>query len=175
MEVWILLAGGLVFLVWRVRRSKKRPRRTTRTDVTAGLRVRRSTPPTITLVSAACPYCGVPQDPPPVRRRKCKDCGQVIHVRVDPQNKKHLVTAGDAMRYEREQRTAMQQASLTRMSAAGIQQVKVSTARDERVCARCAALDGKVFSIDDAPRMEEICENDYCRCVLNPVIPEVEG
>ena len=27
-----------------------------------------------------CPYCGVVQDPPAQRKRKCHDCGQPIHI-----------------------------------------------------------------------------------------------
>lgn len=27
-----------------------------------------------------CPYCGIVQDPPPQRKRKCRDCGQTIYI-----------------------------------------------------------------------------------------------
>ena len=53
--------------------------------------------PPITLSSPACPYCGVIQEPSPTRRRKCRDCGQIIHVRTDRQERKrYLLTAAEA-------------------------------------------------------------------------------
>ena len=55
--------------------------------------------PPITPSSPACPYCGVNQEPPPMRRRKCRDCGQIIHVRTDrEERKKYLLTAEEAER-----------------------------------------------------------------------------
>ena len=61
--------------------------------------------PTIILSSPACPYCGVIQEPPPTRRRKCRDCGQVIHVRTDREKrKKYLLTAEEDSRLARERR-----------------------------------------------------------------------
>ena len=62
----------------------------------------------IVLTSAACPYCGVEQAPPPQRRKKCRDCMQVIHVRTNwKERKKYLLTAEqdrDAQRKERDTR-----------------------------------------------------------------------
>ena len=43
------------------------------------------------LVDPACPYCGVIQDPPPKRQKKCADCGQSIYVRKDG-NRRRLMT-----------------------------------------------------------------------------------
>ena len=43
------------------------------------------------LVDPACPYCGVVQDPPPKRKKKCADCGQSIYVRKDG-NRRRLMT-----------------------------------------------------------------------------------
>ena len=61
--------------------------------------------PPITLSSPACPYCGVIQEPPPTRRRKCRDCGQVIHVLTDrEERKKYLLTAEEDARLARERR-----------------------------------------------------------------------
>ena len=61
--------------------------------------------PPITLSSPACPYCGVIQEPPPARRRKCRDCGQTIHVRTDrEERKKYLLTAEEDARLARERR-----------------------------------------------------------------------
>ena len=55
--------------------------------------------PPITLSSPACPYCGVIQEPPPTRRRNCRDCGETIHVRTDrEERKKYLLTAEEAER-----------------------------------------------------------------------------
>ena len=57
--------------------------------------------PPITLTSPACPYCGVVQDPPPKRRKKCKDCGQVIHTWTDREaRKKYLLTEQEARAQE---------------------------------------------------------------------------
>ena len=59
--------------------------------------------PPITLVSPACPYCGVLQEPAPTRRRKCRDCGETIHIRTDQEErKKYLLTKEEADRLERE-------------------------------------------------------------------------
>ena len=61
--------------------------------------------PPITLSSPACPYCGVIQETPPARRRKCRDCGQTIHVRTDrEERKKYLLTAEEDARLARERR-----------------------------------------------------------------------
>ena len=58
----------------------------------------------ITLDSPACPYCGVIQDPPPTRRRKCRDCGEVIHTYTDrKKRKKFLLTADGAERRKQEE------------------------------------------------------------------------
>ena len=59
----------------------------------------------IELVSPACPYCGAVQDPPPQRRKKCRDCGEVIHTRTDRvERKRYLLTADEAERRKREWR-----------------------------------------------------------------------
>ena len=47
----------------------------------------------ITLNNPACPYCGVIQEPPPQRRKKCRDCGQVIQTYTDQTKRvKYLMT-----------------------------------------------------------------------------------
>ena len=52
--------------------------------------------PPITLLSPACPYCGVIQDPPPQRRKKCRDCGETIHTWTDQEiREKVLLTASE--------------------------------------------------------------------------------
>ena len=63
--------------------------------------------PPIILDSAACPYCSEVQDPPPQRRRKCRDCGKVIHTRTDYEaRKRYLLTEREARALERERRDA---------------------------------------------------------------------
>ena len=185
--------------------------------------------PPITLSSPACPYCGVIQKPPPARRRKCRDCGQTIHVRTDrEERKKYLLTAEEDARLARERRNeewkrlselvrvAMQAGDLQSLQSAYQQQanilfvegrphlhvaqlarrtelmhlldldvaeVKVMTAEDERVCAHCQSLDGKVFAIQEAleamPIPGPYCtdgneQNPHggrCRCTYSPVFP----
>ena len=192
--------------------------------------------PSITLPSPACPYCGVIQEPPPMRRRKCRDCGQIIHVRTDrEEGKKYLLTAEEAehraakgARLARERRNeewkqlseqvrlAMQAGDLQSLQAAyqqqarilfvegrphrhvaqeatraqlmsllelGVAGVEVMTADDERVCAHCQSLDGKVFTIQKALEAmpipgpnctdgnEQNPHGGRCRCVYFAVLP----
>ena len=182
----------------------------------------------VELDSPACPYCGVIQEPPPQRRRKCRDCGQVIHIRTDRMaGKRYLVTAAQYTEWERARRDqewkdlsqtvqqameardwgslqgAYQQqarilfnerrphhhvaieatrAQLMRFQEAGISSVKVSSARDERVCEYCGSLDGKIYSVEDALKQMLIpgsrCtdgsdENPHggrCRCIYSPIV-----
>ena len=57
------------------------------------------------LLSAACPYCGVNQDPPPQRRRMCRSCREPIYVLSDrAQRTKHLLTADDFNRIQQGRR-----------------------------------------------------------------------
>ncbi len=50
--------------------------------------------PPITLASPACPYCGVVQEPPPTRRKKCLDCNETIYTWTDKETRvKRLLTA----------------------------------------------------------------------------------
>ena len=181
----------------------------------------------IVLVSPACPYCGVIQEPPPQRRRKCKDCDQIIHTRTDRlERKRYLLTEKQAEQAERERRDArwkelsqqvqdamrcsdwqslrhayyeqasilfaegrphrhvMQEAmkaSLMEFRRAGIASVRVRTARDERVCDECSALDGTVFTVTEAMKRMPIpgpaCRDGEernphggrCRCIYGGV------
>ena len=219
------------------RKSKSQPEAVTRVSFP-------STKPSplspITLSSPACPYCGVIQEPPPTRRRKCRDCGQVIHVRTDrEERKKYLLTAEEAerraakdARLARERRNeewrrlsehvrvAMQagdwkslqsayqqqanilfvegrphlhvaqearRAQLMSLLETSIADVKVRTSDDERVCAYCQSLDGKVCTIQEAleamPIPGPICtdgnqQNPHggrCRCDYSPVFPWLES
>ena len=58
---------------------------------------------------------------------------------------------------------------LRRMLEIGIEKIKISTCRDERVCPGCHSLDGKVFSVQDALEQMPIpgrhCEGGWCRCL----------
>lgn len=57
----------------------------------------------ITLVSPECPYCGVIQDPPPTRRKKCRDCKETIYTWTDQETrKKELLTSAQHAGRERE-------------------------------------------------------------------------
>ena len=215
------------------RKSKSQPEAVPRVSFPS---TRPSPLPPITLSSPACPHCGVIQEPPPTRRRKCRDCGQTIHVRTDrEERKKYLLTAEEAERraakdaqltrerrnrewrqLSEQVRVAMQDGDWKSLQAAyqqqagilfvedrphrrvaheatraqlmslleiGVADVEVMTADDERVCAHCQLLDGKVFTIQEA--LEEMpipgpsCtdgneQNSHggrCRCVFVAVIP----
>ena len=78
------------------RKSRSQPEAVTRVSFPS----KRPTPlPPVILSSPACPYCGVIQEPPPMRRRKCRDCGQIVHVRTDREEpKKYWLTAEEAER-----------------------------------------------------------------------------
>lgn len=58
------------------------------------------------LESPACPYCGIVQDPPPKRKKKCRDCGLAIYVKKRPDGQKYLTTEREAKRLDQEQRDA---------------------------------------------------------------------
>ena len=215
------------------RKSKSQPEAVTRVSFPS----KRPAPlPPITLSSPACPYCGVIQEPPPMRRRKCRDCGQIIHVRTErEERKKYLLTAEEAelraakdARLARERgneewkqlsekaRVAMQAGDLQSLQATyqqqtrilfvegrphrhvaqeatraqlmsllelGVGGVEVMTVDDERVCAHCQSLDGKVFTIQKAleampipgPNCTDCNEQNphggRCRCVYIALIP----
>lgn len=57
----------------------------------------------------------------------------------------------------------------TRYDQYGVERVRWVAAHDARVCAICAALDGREFALKDAP---SIPVHPYCRCTLIPVIPK---
>ena len=137
-----------------------------------------STP--ITLNSPACPYCGVIQEPPPTRRRKCRDCGEVIFTHTDRMERKRYLLTEEQVNVRREQwldsRRQQKLTGLRRMRDIGIDRVRILTAQDERVCEQCAELDGVVVLMVEAENLPH-CENqeDGCRCTHIPVIPEAEG
>ena len=125
-----------------------------------------------------CPYCGVVQDPPPQRKRKCRDCGQPIYIQGQG-DRKTLITAkehtrilGEAMKqHQRDVRSGLR-LELRDMQKLDIKQVEVLTSGDERVCAGCRALEGKKFAVAEAlesmPLPGDQCE--MCRCVYLAVI-----
>lgn len=49
-------------------------------------------------------------------------------------------------------------------------EVEWSTAGDERVCADCAAMEGKTFSVEESHNMIPLHPN--CRCAFLPVVPK---
>ena len=166
-----------------------------------------------------CPYCDAVQDPPPTRRRKCRDCKQTIYILREGKHRR-LITEQEHKRLERERRELEWKAlslqvresleagdwvsashayasqvgilyaegrnyrhlqeeayrcRLMGLSAAGIKKVEVSTSADERVCAGCAALDGKTFTVALALERALLpaCRDDHdepCRCVYQVVI-----
>ena len=56
------------------------------------------------IIDPKCPYCGMIQNPPPTRKRKCRDCGATIRLLQIGGNKKRLITEGDFEHRERERR-----------------------------------------------------------------------
>ncbi len=64
---------------------------------------RESVPP-IVLDNAACPYCGVVQEPPPTRRRKCRDCKETIYTWTDQSaRRRYLLTQEDHTRIRQQE------------------------------------------------------------------------
>ena len=60
--------------------------------------------PPIVLDSAACPYCGVIQEPPPTRRKRCRDCKETIFTWTDQESRrKFLLTREDHSRIQQEE------------------------------------------------------------------------
>jgi hypothetical protein len=115
----------------------------------------------------------VSQDPPPQRKRKCRDCGQAIHIHREG-DRKTLITEQQYERNLREARKRHQREvksgfrrELREMQKLDIDQVEVLTCGDERVCVGCRALEGRRFSVADAlesmPLPDDQCE--MCRCV----------
>ena len=61
--------------------------------------------PPIKLDSPACPYCGIIQDPPPQRRKKCRDCGELMYTWTDYDSRvKYLLTAAQSKRQAQKER-----------------------------------------------------------------------
>ena len=49
------------------------------------------------IIDTKCPYCSVPLDPVPTRKKQCPSCGEFIYVRNHPSNQQSiLVTEQDA-------------------------------------------------------------------------------
>ena len=60
--------------------------------------------PPIVLDSADCPYCGVIQEPPPTRRKRCRDCKETIYTWTDQESRrKYLLTREDYSRIRQEE------------------------------------------------------------------------
>lgn len=54
-------------------------------------------------MSPECPYCGVSQDPPPQRKRKCRDCGQTIYIQREG-DRRTLITEQEHDKLQRKAR-----------------------------------------------------------------------
>ena len=66
-----------------------------------------ATRPPVTLVSTACPYCGLFLSPPPERQGECPNCGNMIRTWLDPETReKHLLTQTQHRRLRRERSVA---------------------------------------------------------------------
>ena len=95
------------------------------------------------------------------------------------ERERYLVTAEQVEARRRQwldDRRERKLGGLRRIQAIGIDRVRVSTAQDERVCRRCTARDGVVIAtVEAASGLPCENENDGCRCVYIPVIPEAEG
>lgn len=50
-----------------------------------------------------CPYCGVAQDPPPQRKRKCRDCAQTIYIQREG-DRRTLITKQEHDKLQRKAR-----------------------------------------------------------------------
>jgi len=65
-------------------------------------------------------------------------------------------------------------ANIGEYRAAGLMGIKVQveylTAGDDRVCSRCASLNGKIYTIDEAENLIPV--HPQCRCVALPYIPK---
>ena len=71
--------------------------------------------PPIVLDNAACPYCGVVQDPPPTRRKKCQDCKETIYTWTDQESRrKYLLTQQEPT--ESSARVGLRMGSLSRLT-----------------------------------------------------------
>ena len=76
----------------------------------------RTPPPPIVLDGPACPYCGAIQEPPPQRRKKCRDCGETIHTWTNQESRRrYLLTKTDDERVRREQWDAEWEAASLRV------------------------------------------------------------
>ena len=128
--------------------------------------------------TSACPYCGEIQDPPPKRKKKCRDCGRIIRP-VKRGGRRQLLTEDAYAQLIRRDNRAharrnvnARRADLRRMHSIGIDRVEVHTCNDERVCAHCRSLHGRVFDTQDVLRRDPLsrCESEYCRSIYVAVI-----
>lgn len=61
--------------------------------------------------------------------------------------------------------TVTDKAFIQKMKDAGVDRVQWLTAEDEKVCAKCTELDGKIFAINEVPPKPHW----HCRCRLKPI------
>jgi len=73
---------------------------------------------------------------------------------------------------EREFHLETPRARLEQYRAEGVTHIEIMSARNDGVCVQCAALDGKVFAIDQVPDLPLHLESEetwyICRCIYMP-------
>lgn len=94
-----------IFLILRAAVRSFTPSKPSRKDILRPIETdgREGKSPHSELLSAACPYCGVIQNPPPQRKKKCMDCGQLIFVKKEGKRRR-LMTEKQVKDFERTRR-----------------------------------------------------------------------
>ncbi|MHB8399940.1 MAG: structural protein [Candidatus Limnocylindrales bacterium] len=136
--------------------------------------------------TSGCPYCGAPLEPLPKAKKRCPSCGGPIYVRSGPDGVRYLLQETDLTTMEalwaefddqRDSETALaHNREAARISAKslrsygdlGVATIEMLGSKDS--CPACAALDGRRFTLADAPAVPVPgCTNEVCRCDYSPV------
>jgi len=64
------------------------------------------------IVNPRCPYCNVELNPVPQRRKKCPACGNVIHIKTRPSDRKRILTTEDGAKAIDAEWTALERARI---------------------------------------------------------------
>lgn len=138
--------------------------------------------------SRTCPHCGMFYWEKPLRKTKCKTCGESFCVRTSPYTKrKRLVTDTVAERYSAvfEQRSVaaakQRRKQLLRTHRISIKSfyknlknhhdimpyIQVTTMEDENVCVYCRGQNRTIYHYKKAPRfpLKKCTCKDGCRCM----------
>ena len=87
--------------------------------------------------------------------------------KIDSQRRAEILARTETIR-------AHHSANIGEYKAAGLMGIKIQveylTAGDDRVCSRCAPLNGKIYSVDEAENLIPV--HPQCRCVALPYIPK---